>query len=86
MSRRDIMVKKRIPKKQEGESPLKKLRAELEMSQEEFGRSIGTTARTVSRWEAGDSVPTLTVSQMKALARLLESKGKTIHDLPDDFA
>lgn len=86
MSRRDIMVKKRLSKeRQEGESPLRKLRDEFEMSQEDFGRSIGVTARTVSRWESGDSDPTFTVPQIKALATLLESKGKSIHDLPDVF-
>ncbi|MFB2895676.1 helix-turn-helix domain-containing protein [Aerosakkonemataceae cyanobacterium BLCC-F50] len=79
------MVKKR---NQNGEAdpPLKRLRDELEMSQEEFGRIIGISARTVSRWEAGDSTPTFTISQMKALVRLLESKGKSIYDLPDNFS
>ncbi|BAT56389.1 XRE family transcriptional regulator [Nostoc sp. NIES-3756] len=86
MSRRGIMVKKRVNREQDGgDSPLKALRSELDMSQEEFGRSIGTTARTISRWEAGDTVPTFTVAQMKALDRLLKSKGRTIQDLPDDF-
>lgn len=80
------MVKKRVSREQDGgESPLKALRSELDMSQEEFGRSIGTTARTISRWEAGDTVPTFTVAQMKALDKLLKSKGRTIQDLPDDF-
>jgi putative transcriptional regulator len=86
MSRTCIMIKKRLSRnEQQGESPLRSLRLELDMSQEEFGRAIGTTARTISRWEAGDSVPTFTVTQMKALDRLLRSKGKTIQDLPDDF-
>ncbi|BAZ32358.1 XRE family transcriptional regulator [Cylindrospermum sp. NIES-4074] len=79
------MIKKRQNKDNEGESPLKALRSDLDMSQEEFGRSIGTTARTISRWEAGDSVPTFTIPQLKALDRLLKLKGKTIQDLPDDF-
>lgn len=81
------MVKKRPDRELEGnESPLRNLRNELGMSQEEFGRYIGTTGRTISRWEAGDSVATFTVAQMKAFDRLLQSKGKTIQDLPDDFA
>lgn len=80
------MVKKRESRKQpESESPLSKLRDELNMSQEEFGRAIGTTARTISRWEAGDTVPTFTIPQMKALDRLLRSKGKSIQELPDYF-
>lgn len=81
------MVKKRPNRELDGsESPLRNLRNELGMSQEEFGRSIGTTGRTISRWESGDSVATFTVAQMKAFDRLLQSKGKTIQDLPDDFA
>jgi DNA-binding transcriptional regulator YiaG len=79
------MVKKR-KSKGEVDPPLKRLRDELEMSQEEFGRIIGISARTISRWEAGDSTPTFTISQMKALARLLESYGKSIYDLPDNFS
>lgn len=87
MSRRGIMVKKRkTTEHQEGESPLKKLRDELgDISQEEFARRIGTSVRTVSRWEAGDSIPTFTIPQVKALARLLESYGKSVYDLPNEF-
>jgi len=80
------MVEKRNARNQEErESSLKSLRAEMEMSQEEFGRAIGTTARTISRWEAGDSEPTFTVKQMKALDRLLRLKGKSLHELPDEL-
>ncbi|MFQ3618990.1 MAG: helix-turn-helix transcriptional regulator [Cyanobacteriota bacterium] len=68
------------------ESPLKKLREEFGMSQEEFARHIGTSARTISRWETGDSVPSFTIAQMKALYALLETHGKNIKDLPDCFA
>lgn len=79
-------MKRRKSLEEAGESPLKKLRSELGMSQEEFARQIGTSARTISRWEAGDNVPTFTVPQIKALDYLLKSKGKTLDDLPDDFA
>lgn len=79
------MVEKRETRYTEGESPLKNFRIELGMSQEEFARAIGTTARTISRWEAGDTEPTFTVAQIKAFERLLASRGKTIQDLPDSF-
>lgn len=69
-----------------GESPLKHLRDELGMSQEEFGRTIGVSLRTVSRWEAGINVPSFTLPQLKALDKLLKSHGKAIQDLPDSFA
>lgn len=68
------------------ESPLKKLREELNMSQEGFARQIGTSGRTISRWERGDSVPSFTISQMKALDELLRAHDKTLQDLPDSFA
>lgn len=69
-----------------GESLLKKLREELGMSQEELARQIGTSARTISRWETGDSVPSFTIAQMKALDELLKANGKSLKDLPDTFA
>lgn len=81
------MIKKRTARNQQaGEPPLKKLREELDMSQEEFGRHIGVSARTVSRWEAGDSTPTFTVAQMKSLDLLLKLNNKSIQSLPDKFA
>ncbi|AFZ08978.1 MULTISPECIES: helix-turn-helix domain-containing protein [unclassified Microcoleus] len=80
-----VMIKRRQPQEEAGESPLKKLRDELGMSQEEFARQIGTSVRTVSRWEAGDNVPTFTIAQMKALANFLRSRGLTLDDLPDRF-
>lgn len=69
-----------------GDSPLKILRDELSMSQEDFGRTIGVSVRTVSRWESGISVPSFTIQQLKALDKLLKTAGKTIQDLPDSFA
>lgn len=80
------MIKRRETLGEIGDSPLKKLREELGLSQEEFARQIGTSARTISRWEAGDSIPTFTIAQMKSLDRLLRANGKTLEDLPDRFA
>lgn len=68
-----------------GESPLKQLRDQLGMSQEDFGRAIGISVRTVSRWESGTNVPSFTLPQLKALDTLLRGNGKTVQDLPDDF-
>lgn len=80
------MAKQRREREDAGESPLRQLREQFGMSQEEFARQIGTSARTVSRWEAGDNIPTFTIAQMKALDRLMRSKGKTLEDLPDQFS
>jgi len=67
---------------EENESPLKKLREEAGLSQQELASSIGVGVTTVSRWERGVSEAMLTVPQMKALCKLL---GKSIEELPDEF-
>jgi DNA-binding transcriptional regulator YiaG len=80
------VIKKREALSNSPVSPLKKLREELGLSQEGFARQIGTSARTISRWEAGDSIPTFTIAQMKSLDLLLRANDKTLEDLPDRFA
>ncbi|MEG3970078.1 helix-turn-helix transcriptional regulator [Microcoleus sp. T2B6] len=64
---------------------MKKLREELEMSQEDLARELGVSSQTISRWELGKNVPTFTVKQMKALEKLLASIGRSIGDLPDNL-
>ncbi|HIK39117.1 helix-turn-helix transcriptional regulator [Thermoleptolyngbya sp. M55_K2018_002] len=79
------MPKKSGPPSPTEISPLKQLREELGMSQEDFARALGISGQTVSRWELRKNVPTFTVQQMKALERLLQTIGKTILDLPDQL-
>ncbi|QKD80829.1 helix-turn-helix transcriptional regulator [Thermoleptolyngbya sichuanensis A183] len=79
------MPKKPDPPSPTEISPLKQLREELGMSQEDFARALGISGQTVSRWELRKNVPTFTVQQMKALERLLQTIGKTILDLPDQL-
>ena len=79
------MPKKPVPRHEDEESHLKKLREELEMSQEDLARSLGVSSQTISRWELGKNVPTFTVKQMKALEKLLASIGRSIGDLPDNL-
>ncbi len=67
---------------EENESPLKKLREEAGLSQQELASGIGVGVTTVSRWERGVSEAMLTVPQMKALCKIL---GKSIEELPDEF-
>ncbi|MGV0023842.1 helix-turn-helix transcriptional regulator [Phormidesmis priestleyi] len=79
------MPKRPNPRPEGEESALRKLREELEMSQEDLARELGISLQTVSRWELGKNVPTFTVKQMKALERLLKSIDKSISDLPDQL-
>jgi transcriptional regulator with XRE-family HTH domain len=66
---------------EENESPLKKLREEAGLSQQELATRIGVAVATISRWERG-APAMLTVPQMKALCRVF---GKSIEELPDEF-
>jgi DNA-binding XRE family transcriptional regulator len=47
------MPKKPVPRPEDEESHLKKLREELEMSQEDLARELGVSSQTISRWELG---------------------------------
>jgi transcriptional regulator with XRE-family HTH domain len=62
---------------------LKQLREQAALSQEGLARVIGVSGKTVSNWERGMSVASLTVPQMKALCNAL---GVTLDELPDDFS
>lgn len=61
---------------------LKELRKQAGLSQEGLARVVGVSGKTVSNWERGMSIASLTVPQMKALCNALSV---TLDDLPDDF-
>jgi len=62
---------------------LKQLREQAGLSQEALARIVGVSSKTVSNWERGISVASLTVHQMKTLC---EALGVTLNELPDDFS
>jgi DNA-binding XRE family transcriptional regulator len=64
---------------------LKQVREKLRMTQEEFGRELGISNNTISRYERGIHKITFTLAQMKRLQDLLEQAGMSIKDLPDDI-
>ncbi len=65
------------------QSTLKDLRKRAGLSQEALARILDVSGKTVSNWERGMSVASLTVPQMKALCDAL---GVTLNELPDDFS
>jgi transcriptional regulator with XRE-family HTH domain len=75
------VVKKNNSNSEENQSPLKKLREEAGLSQQELATRIGVAVATISRWERG-APAMLTVPQMKALCQVF---GKSIEELPDEF-
>lgn len=62
--------------------PLKQLREETRLSQEELARLIDVSVKSISRWETGRHEPTFTLRQVKAFCRAL---GKNLGSLPDDL-
>jgi transcriptional regulator with XRE-family HTH domain len=67
---------------QPNQPTLKDLRKRAGLSQEALARILDVSGKTVSNWERGMSVASLTVPQMKALCDAL---GVTLNELPDDF-
>lgn len=72
-----------MPSSQFSQVNFKQLREQAGLSQEALARIVGVTSKTVSNWERGISVASLTVPQMKALC---ESLNVTLDNLPDDFS
>ncbi len=68
----------------EQESPLKKRREELGLTQRDVAGVVDVSVQTVSNWETGRyKEAKLTLPQVKALCRVLQW---SIDDLPDDLA
>lgn len=68
----------------EQESPLKKRRDELGLTQRDVAAAVDVSVQTVSNWETGRyKEAKLTLPQVKALCRVLQW---SIEDLPDDLA
>jgi len=70
---------------EETDSPVKALRALLNLSQEDFARLLGVSTRRVQRWEAGTSQPSFTIAQFRKLDETLRSAGWSLDVLPDDL-
>jgi len=69
-------------KHQQGESPLKKLRESVGLTQQELATRCGMGLRTYIRWETGETVARPTIPQIKALCRELKIP---VEELPDEF-
>ncbi|MEM7594225.1 MAG: helix-turn-helix transcriptional regulator [Cyanobacteria bacterium P01_A01_bin.83] len=73
------------PKKhqhQETNSPFKRLRLSVKLSQEQLAREIGVAVSTIRRWEKGQAEPTMTVAQMKEFCKAVHKK---FEDLPSSL-
>ncbi|HEY9299208.1 MULTISPECIES: helix-turn-helix transcriptional regulator [unclassified Coleofasciculus] len=76
------MTKDQQQQEYDRESPLKRRREELGLTQRDVALALGKTVQTVSNWETGLYEPKLTPRDLKALCRLLKW---TLEELPDYF-
>ena len=76
------MTRPKKSQQQETNSPFKKLRLNVKLSQEQLAREIGVAVSTIRRWEKGQAEPTMTVHQMKEFCRAVK---KSFDELPNSL-
>ncbi len=76
------MTRPRKSQRQETNSPFKRLRLNVKLSQEQLAREIGVAVSTIRRWEKGQAEPTMTVAQMKEFCRAVK---QSFEDLPSSL-
>ncbi len=67
---------------QERESPLRKQREKLGLTQRDIAQALDKTVQTISNWETGIYEPKMTPREVKVLCRLLKW---TLEEMPDEF-
>ncbi|MEY2833606.1 MAG: hypothetical protein RLZZ574_2865 [Cyanobacteriota bacterium] len=74
----------RPPKNQsiQTNSPLRKLRNNAHLTQEQLANQIGIAVSTVRRWEKGQAEPTMTLSQTKKFCQAIN---QNFDDLPNSL-
>jgi DNA-binding XRE family transcriptional regulator len=55
-------------------------RRELGLTQDDIALALGISAQTVSNWERGRSIPTLTINQVKNFCQILDCQ---LDEIPD---
>lgn len=76
------MTRPKKSQRQETNSPFKRMRLNVKLSQEQLAREIGVAVSTIRRWEKGQAEPTMTVFQMKEFCRAVK---KNFDDLPNSL-
>jgi DNA-binding XRE family transcriptional regulator len=71
--------KRRRQRQPESELPIRQLREDADLTQEQLAVYVGVAVSSIRRWEKGDE-PTMTVWQMRAFCRAVNI---SFDDLPD---
>lgn len=64
-------------------SPLKQLREEADITQQELATRMGVALSTVQRWDQGVTEPALTIAEWRKFCRIIK---KNFDDLPDKLS
>ena len=60
-----LMARPKKERVKETNSPIKRLRWNAKLSQEQLAGKVGVAVSTIRRWEKGEAEPTMTVAQTK---------------------
>ncbi|ABW32322.1 helix-turn-helix transcriptional regulator [Acaryochloris marina] len=55
------------------------MRRKQGLTQDDIAEALGISGQSVSNWERGRSIPTLTIDQVKTLCKILDC---TLNDIP----
>ena len=64
------------------DSPLKRLRLNVQLTQNQLAKQVGVAVSTIRRWEKKQAEPTMTVAQMRRFCQTVE---RDLEDLPDSL-
>ena len=80
---RAIMPKRDITSQQETLSPLKHLREQANLTQEQLAYRLGVAVSTIRRWERGGVEPSLTIAEWRKLCQIV---GTNLNELPEKLS
>ena len=79
MSKNTEVLKNQINR---ADSPLKRMRLNVKLTQDQLAKRLGVAVSTIRRWEKKQAEPTMTVAQMRKFCQAVE---RDLEDLPDSL-
>ena len=79
MSKNTEVLKNQINR---ADSPLKRMRLNVKLTQDQLAKRLGVAVSTIRRWEKKQAEPTMTVAQMRKFCQTVE---RDLEDLPDSL-
>ena len=79
MSKNTEVLKNQLDR---ADSPLKRMRLNVKLTQDQLAKRLGVAVSTIRRWEKKQAEPTMTVAQMRKFCQTVE---RDLEDLPDSL-